>query len=51
VTTRTFDISVDLPLGVEVVQALQDLLQHGGNLELIKGPCSQLHTKHSEHTQ
>jgi len=35
---------VDLLLRVKVVQTLQDLLQHGGDLGLVKGTRPQLHT-------
>lgn len=41
---RTFDVSVDLLLRVQVVEALQDLLQHGGNLSFIKRTRPELHT-------
>lgn len=37
--SHTFDVSVDLLLGVQVVETLQDLLQHGGDLGLIKWTC------------
>lgn len=40
----TFDVSVDLLLRVQVVQTLQDLLQHGGDLRLVEGPRPQLQT-------
>ena len=40
----TFNVSVDLLLRVQVVEPLQDLLQHGGNLSLIERTRPQLHT-------
>lgn len=38
----TFDVSVDLALRVQVVQALQDLPQDGGDVRLLQGPGFQL---------
>lgn len=46
---RTFDVSVDLLLRVEVVQTLQDLLQHGGDLGLIKGTRAKLRDIKDDH--
>ena len=39
---RTFDVPVDLLLRVQVLQALEDLPQDGGDLGLVQGPRLQL---------
>lgn len=44
----TFNVPVDLLLRVEVIEPLQDLLQHGGYLRLIEWTRPQL-DKHKEH--
>ena len=38
----TFDVPVDLLLRVQVLQALEDLPQDGGDLGLVQGPRLQL---------
>jgi hypothetical protein len=33
---ETFDVSVDLPLGVQVVEAFEDLAEDDGNVPLVQ---------------
>lgn len=47
---HTFDVPVDLLLRVQVVKPLQDLLEHGGNLRLVKRTCPQLRVYTHTHT-
>lgn len=43
--SRTFDVSVDLAFGVQIIQALQNLPQDRGNVRLLQGTWFKLERK------